>query len=807
MRSDATRSRPESGTPLDSKTLEYLEFPKITARLAEHCTSPMGRELAGTLVPSDDVDEVLRRQRLTAEGKRLRRIKPSFALGGAADITPLAHSAARGAQLPASELLEALSFLRSARHTRHHIIPLADQVPALAAVAQRIGEFGPLIAEIDRALSPRGEILDTASPTLSVLRRDVQVAHDRLLDRVQRILNQTLARGYAQESIITERDGRYVIPIKVDSRSHVPGVVHDLSSSGATAFVEPLGAVELGNGWREARLLEEREVERVLRRLSGLLGAEAGAIVASVRALAEIDLTLAKADFAAAIDAPLPAEGENQAWIVEAPSELRLQSARHPLLTGEVVPISLVAGGEQRGVLITGPNTGGKTVALKSVGLLTLMAQAGLPVPAEAGTQIPVYATIAADIGDEQSIEQSLSTFSSHMRNIIRILEAAGPQSLVLLDELGAGTDPSEGSALGRAILKQLLGLGATFVATTHHGELKIFAHETPGLINASVEFDHETLAPTYRLMLGLPGRSNAIAIAERLGLPAPVLADARAAYTPGEQSMERLLEELQRDRSATGDARSAEEFARHEAESIRDQLRQRLDRLDAERDEVLAKTQMEMERQLGALRQSIRAAEKRLASGRKAEIEQARERAAGAQRRLERVRRERRQPQSHRRPTPQERLDPASIRPGAVVHLRGLEQPGEALTAVDADGMLAVQLGSLRTRVRSDQVERLGQREERRGDVRYAVSIADPGSRIEVRGQTLDEALPTVERFLDQAFRAGLSRVEVVHGKGTGTLREAVRQLLGSHPLVGRYTPASQEEGGEGVTIVHLAL
>ncbi len=766
-----------------------------------------GRELAEGLTPSPDVEEVKRRQSLTAEAMALQRLKPHFALGSVNDVGSQANAAARGGRLTAVELLDVLGFLRSARHIRNHVAPLARELPQLSHIARQIGEFGSLSDDISNAVDARGEVLDSASPVLPALRQAARDRHDRLLQRVERILDRALAQGIAQESIVTERDGRYVIPIKAESRSHLPSVVHDVSSSGATVFVEPLAVVELGNAWREARLEEEREVERVLRRLSALVGEAAGAILASLRALGELDFAIAKAALAAELGAALPVAGAAPDWIVESPNELRLQSARHPLLRGDVVPISLTVGGAHHGVLITGPNTGGKTVALKTVGLLTLMAQAGLPVPAEAGTQIPVYQGVYADIGDEQSIEQSLSTFSSHMTNIIRILEEAGAQSLVLLDELGAGTDPSEGAALGRAILGYLLNLDASVVATTHHGELKLFAHTAEGLINASVEFDPETLAPTYRLLMGLPGRSNALAIARRLGMPQNVLDAAQARFGATEAGVESLLADLQQERRAASDARRADEFARREAEEIRDHLGRRRDEIETEREALIARTEHEMEQQLALLRKAVRAADKQLSKNHKESIRAARGHVAAAERRLDQVRRERVRAQRRRTGQRHPRPDPRSIRVGDVLHLAGVEQAGEALTPVGEDGYLEVQLGSLRTRVHSDEVERLGWREQRRGEIRYQLQQHDPGSRIEVRGQTLDEALPTIDQFLDRAYRAGLRRLEVVHGKGTGTLRQAVRDMLRTHPLVSTFEGGAREEGGEGVTIVHMAV
>jgi DNA mismatch repair protein MutS2 len=803
---------------VDAKTLTYLEFEKIMDRLAVFCVTPAGHAAAAGLVPTSDLDEAIRRQTLTAEAKLLRRLKANFFLSSVEPIEDEVRTASRAGQLSPQDVLRVAGFLRSARYARNHIVPLARDLPILAAIAGTMGIFGGVIETIDAALDERGQIRDNASPDLPGLRRNTRIAHDRLLRQVEGVLRRAVADGIAQDSIVTERDGRYVIPLKSEARSQLPSVVHDTSSSGATVFVEPLATVELGNKWREARLAEEREIERILRSLSQAIGAQAGEILASVTALGEIDFNLAKASFGSELQAVLPVPGEPVDWLVEAPAEFRIQTGRHPLLRGEVVPITLTVGGESPGVLVTGPNTGGKTVALKTVGLLALMALAGIPVPAEQGTQIPVFQSIWADIGDEQSIEQSLSTFSAHMTNIIRILEAADAQSLVLLDELGAGTDPTEGAALGRAILTRLLRLGTNVVATTHHSELKVFAHDELELTNASVEFDPETLAPTYRLMMGLPGRSNAIAIARRLGMPEDVLEEATAHISPDQATVENLLGDLQTERSAAEDSRRAEEFARQEAEEIREGLRKRRDEIELEREALIARTEAEMERELADLRRAIRTAEKELAKQRKVSLQQpampatsvqgAITQADEASEGLGRVRRERISQQRRRsRRQGQARPDPTSIRIGDAIYLEGVDQPGEALSEVGSDGHLEVQLGALRTRVNSDQIIKRSAPGRRQTEPAVVPGPPpDPGSRIEVRGQTLDEALPTVEEFIDRAYRAGNQRLEVVHGKGTGTLRQAVRQMLGSHPLVSRFEGADRRDGGEGVTIVVLA-
>jgi len=794
---------------VDAKTLTYLEFEKIVVRLAAHCVTPAGRLEAEALEPSPDLDDVVRRQMLTAEASLARRLKPTFFLSSVEEVHDEVRTAQRGGRLLPEDILRVASFLRAARYARNHLVPLARDLPGLSAVAGRIGEFGDLIDAIDVVLDDKGQIRDNASPELQPLRRATRVAHDRLVRQIEAVLRRAVSDGIAQDSIVTERDGRYVIPLKSEARGQLPSVVHDTSSSGATVWVEPLSTVEQGNRWREARLAEEREIERILRRLSQAMGEAAGEILTSVVALGEIDFALAKSSLGSEIQAGLPIAGEPVDWIVEAPAELRIQSGRHPLLTGEIVSTSLVVGGESPGVLITGPNTGGKTVALKTVGLLALMAQAGLALPLERGSQMPVYTGVYADIGDEQSIEQSLSTFSAHQTNIIRILDAADAQSLVLLDELGAGTDPTEGAALGRAILSQLLRAGANVLATTHHSELKVFAHSEAQLTNASMEFDTETLAPTFRLLMGLPGRSNAIAIARRLGMPESVLREAEEELSPDQASVDSLLHDLQAQRSSAEDSRRAEEFARREAEEIRENLQKRRDEVENERESLIQRTQEEMERELAGLRRSIRNAEKQISKQRRESMQEAVAEADRASERVERVRTERVSHQRRRaRQRGERRPDPASIGIGDAVFLDGLDQPGEALSVVGSDGYVEVQLGALRTRVHSEQIARRSSPRRVAGDheTRLPEPPPDPGSRIEVRGQTLDEALPSVEEFIDRSYRAGNRRLEVVHGKGTGTLRQAVRQMLRSHPLVSTFAGGERHEGGDGVTIVELA-
>ena len=797
---------------MSPKTLTTLEFNKVLARLARHTSFSAGRSLALSLRPTSDYEEVVRRQRVTAEARRLREMQPSVGLGGVSDVRPQAHKAALAGVLEPTELLDIASTLRAAGSLRSAITRLdrtgSDRsgLPLLVEIAGGMADLSDLVSDIESCINQRAEVADDASPMLAILRRDVRTAHDRLNAKLQALLNSAQGRQIVQEPIITLRDGRYVIPVKADFRGQIEGIVHDVSSSGATVFLEPLSVVELGNTWRELQLEEQREVERVLRRLSAEVGKAVDEIDACVRALAEIDLALAKARLAEDLGAQeLPYDGDAQGWLVagRAGVPLSLVNARHPLLKGEVVPISVAVGGEYSVLLITGPNTGGKTVALKTVGLLSLMAQAGLPVPADAGSQMPVFTAVNADIGDEQSIEQSLSTFSSHMTNIIDIVREAAPESLVLLDELSAGTDPTEGSALAGSILQHLLGVGCLTVATTHHGELKALAHATPGVMNACVEFDPETLTPTYHLTIGLPGASNALAIAERLGLPAEIVQRARESLPTEQVVVESLLAEIQAERQQAAATRKAEEVARQEAEEIRGRLEEKLDAVDDEREQLLATTRAAMEDELAATKDLLAEAARRIE---KRKIQPAAEKVAAAEAHVTKVKQ---QPQRRRRKKEPPGIPPEQIQAGDMVWLRGLGRFGEALGPPDERGEVEVRLGALHSRVPLEQVEKVTRPHERKGRAALTPSLPPPPMpdyELDIRGMTGDEALPILDKYLDDAYRAGLTPVRIVHGRGTGALRRAVREMLAAHPLVRSTETAPREEGGEGVTVVSLA-
>jgi len=785
---------------MDEHTIRVLEFEKVLGLLESEAAFNVGAEKARALRPAATFAAAIELQWETAEMRLLDQQGIDLPIAGARDIRPHIRAAGIGQALEPGDLSEAAHTLGTARRARMVLEKIRDRAPRLARISDRIGDFRQFADEVDRAITKRGEVADAASDQVATVRRELRNAEARLEQRAQAALTDAIRRGVTQEGLLTERNGRKVIPVKADYRGQVQGIVHDVSSSGATIFVEPIGVVEAGNEVRELQLAEQREVRRVLQRLSALLGGQADAALDSVDALGDLDLVSARVRLGRKMRAPLPPPGDAASWF--APSgETHIVRGRHPLLKGNVVPIDIAVGGDYAGVLVTGPNTGGKTVALKTVGLLTLMAQAGLCVPCDEGSRVAAYENVFADIGDEQSIEQSLSTFSSHMRNVIGILSRARPGTLVLLDELGAGTDPAEGAAIARALLEALLERGCTIIATTHHGELKVFAHNDPRLRNASVEFDLETLSPTYHLTVGLPGQSNAIAIARKLGLDDAVLERASAQLAPGHFELEGLLGEIRAERVAAASAHEQAEAARSASEDLRRQLAERRDRIEHERAAILAEATHEAEDELARMRRELDAIR------RKAAVRDFDPRSA--EETLRRLDEGRGQLAAKARPRRVEPVTPTVARrevaAGDLVHVRDIPQLGEALSAAGEDGRVEVQFGSLRMKVSVDRIDRV-ETATPAGE-RIVTPMGPPVSiELDLRGQRAEAALEEFEDYLDRAFRAGLPFVRIIHGKGTGALRAAIREALGKHPLVRSYEPAPAREGGDGVTVALLA-
>jgi len=769
-------------------------------------------ERAREQVPATTLTTVRLLLEVTAEAVDLVSNFPDVSVGGARDVRDLVTKAGKGGRLQPGELLLVGDTLRASRELRGFFRRLPDageRFPHLFDTSDHLGAFPGLETDIGRTVGPRGDVLDTASEELGRIRRAVRVAYSRLMDRLNNLISGGRLGGALQENIITIRGGRYVIPVRADARGVVRGIVHDTSASGQTLFVEPFDVVELNNRWREHQAAEEREIERILDLLSQKVGAEADELLLMVDTIAEIDLAMAKARLSFSMRAQRP--------ILHDPAEersteganghrrmaIRLERARHPLLDQTtVVPIDIEIGERFRALLITGPNTGGKTVALKTVGLLTLMAQTGLFLPAESSSVVSVFPSVFIDVGDEQSIEQSLSTFSSHLRTIVAMLDEVEADSLVLLDELGAGTDPQEGSALARAVIESLLGRGPIVIATTHYPEVKAFAYATPGVENASVEFDIESLAPTYRLMVGVPGRSNALAIARRLGMPEHIVASAAGLLTPDDERADVLIEDIRRRRDDVDreleEARRTNEDARELRRRASRSLREAEETRRAAREQAVA----EAEGELAEARETLRSLERT----RVAVAPNARAQAISQRGELKQAEEVVRSFRRERLPTPQPTEGQRRIALGDRVHVSSLDQDGEV---VGIDGNEAdVQMGALKVRQPLGSLRRVGRVRtdaDSQAAMRPKVVVGNVSVEIDIRGHRAAEVDDLLEAYSQDAYLAHLPWVRIIHGKGTGALRQVVREHLRTTPVVARSQTASNEEGGDGATLAYL--
>ncbi len=782
-----------------------LEFPRVLDMLAQRCQYSVAGERAHDIGPTSDVDRVRYLLGVTRESTGLLSRSPSFSVGGVRDIRDVIERSRLGVLLTPGDLRETLDTIQSAAALRRTFFQNDWEVdfPLLAEFTEAVALLPALEADLSRTVGSRGEILDSASPQLGDIRREVRVAHRRLLDKLNRMVADSGPNSAIQDPIVTMREGRYVIPVRADRRSQVPGVVHGTSASGQTLFVEPIDVVQLNNQWRELQMAEEHEVERILRVRSQQIGAAADELSTTVEAVAAIDLALAKARLSFDMRArepeilggPAGPDGTIEQCV-------RLLQARHPLLDpATVVPVDIRLGDGQRVLVVTGPNTGGKTVALKTVGLLAMMAQSGMFVPAADGSGLSVFDGIFADIGDEQSIEQSLSTFSGHMTKIIAMLTAVDQRSLVLIDEIAAGTDPQEGSALARAIITALLERGTLAIVTTHYSELKAFAFATPGVENASAEFDLKTLRPTYRLITGVPGRSNALAIAQRLGLPSEIAHAARGYLDPETEHVDDLLAQIQQRQIDLERSLASAQAERDEAQRVRrsaeEQLRE-AERIRAEaRQEAIAELESEMREARDLLRRTRRAAESRTAPASQIEEAPQPQDLKEAERELRRA--SRRQRPAHAAPEP--------VRVGDWVNLPQVGISGEVVDVSDDGETVEVASGSFRLTQPRSAVRRESrpepQRRQRRTTTLPPAPPVDP--ELHILGMRVHEVADALDRYLDSAALAGLSSVRIVHGKGTGALRAQVHEVLRQHPVVDRYELADRAEGGEGATVVHL--
>ncbi len=782
-----------------ARALDLLEFDQIRQQLVSAARTAVGAETAATLTPSGDSRDVAMRQQETTEGRRLLETTGALELGPQDDLRPAIHRAALGGLLRGEELRSVGALVAAARWNRN-TLGRREDLPLLAALAQGLPDLPDIESIVNRAIGAGGEILDDASPELSRLRRESRSVHSSLNDVMQRSLRRYQSAGVIQENIVTERNGRMVLLVKNDFKGQAPGIVHDVSDSGATVFIEPMAAIDLGNRWRETRLAEQREEERVLRQLSSLIASCNDDISQTIHLLGRLDVAIAKGRHAISLRAITPSMASS-----DDPRRLQMKGARHPLLTGRVVPTNVAIDVGQCVLLITGPNAGGKTVALKTVGLLAMMAHAGLQVPAD-DAEIPVLDGIYADIGDQQSIFESLSTFSSHIRNLREVLALATPRSLILIDELGSATDPEEGSALAAALLSEFRDRNIMVVATTHHRNVARLAQDQTGMVNASVDLNPRTLEPTYQLTNGVPGRSYALIIASRLGLPETVITTAQTHLEPSHIRTDRLLQELQEERLTVAELRNQAEQSLLEARQRQEEADQRLSVIEDTKAELVEEARRELTEQISELLNRIRQAERSL------QRQQANQAAEGSLRlerqKLAQARREVASPDWN--PIPVERSPwYADLRVGDQVYIRGVARPVEVVTAPGEHRDVEVVIGSMRARIPVYQLDRPAERlhpaAERAGVVyRRPENKRTLSPEVNLHGYRVDEALTVIDSLLDDAALEGMTSVKIVHGKGTGALRRAIREYLSGHPLVASTEPGEGAAAG-GITVVQL--
>lgn len=789
---------------MNEKALRTLEYTKIIERLTELAGSSIGKELCRNLKPSSNLAEIEAAQKQTSDALSRIYQRGSISFSGVQDVRGSLKRLEIGGSLSALELLRIAKLLETTSRVKSfgRLENSDREKDSLDDMFDGLQPLANLYNEIYRCILSEDEIADDASPALAKIRRSIRQTNDRVHTQLASLVNGS-SRTYLQDAVITMRNGRYCVPVKSEYKGQVPGMIHDQSSTGSTLFIEPMAIVKLNNELRELELQEQKAIEAVLAELSNMAAAENENIADNFRILTQLDFIFARAMLSKSYNGTEPIFNEK--------GHINIKKGRHPLLDKKsVVPIDIWLGKDFRLLVITGPNTGGKTVSLKTVGLFTLMGQAGLHIPAFDHSELSIFDEVFADIGDEQSIEQSLSTFSSHMTHTVSILKEATDRSLVLFDELGAGTDPTEGAALAIAILNELHSRGTCTMATTHYSELKVFALTTPGVENGCCEFSVETLRPTYRLLIGVPGKSNAFAISGKLGLPEHIIEDARSRISEQDESFEDLLSDLEHSRITI--EKEQEELARYKAEaaSLKAQLEKKQERLDSAKERILAEANekahtilreakeyadetiknfnkygkaagvsiSDMERERTRLREKMNAAEKNMAKKTPAKVKKA--------------------------------VDPKALRVGDSVKVLSLNLKGTVSTLPDAKGNLFVQMGILRSQVNLRDIEPIDEpvitapnfNRTGSGKIKMAKS-SSVGIELNLLGKTSDEAISELDKYLDDAYIAHLPSVRIVHGKGTGALRKAVHNYLRRCKIVAEYHLGEFGEGDAGVTIV----
>lgn len=779
---------------MNQRVLRVLEYHKVIDKLMHHSSTMLGKELAAQLVPLTDKALVQQTLAETEEGRIVYRIKGLIPFGGIRDIRKSVKRAAVGGMLDAAELLDVADTVMAGRRLRKFLFDISEQhpIPTLHSLAEQLFELRELEEEIRSCIDDHANVADQASPELKTIRNSIQLTQARIRERLDSMIRRPENQKMMQEAIVTIRNDRYCLPVKAEYRSVFGGIIHDQSSSGATLFIEPSVIVQLNNDLREWEVKEQHEINRILTQLTAQVGQASDVLIDGLHALAKIDFIFAKVGLANEMKAVFPHVNDE--------GKIRLRKAVHPLLDRSfAVPIDVRLGDDYILLLITGPNTGGKTVTLKTIGLHVLMAMSGLHIPADEGSEISVFDQVFADIGDEQSIEQSLSTFSGHMTHLIEILEQVDFRSLVLLDELGAGTDPTEGAALAQAILEFLRERGVKTVATTHYSELKAYAYSVEGAINASVEFDVESLRPTYRLLIGVPGRSNAFAISERLGLRKEIIEDAKSRMATENVHMDDLIRQLEINQlAAERDRREAEDM-RKELETLRVELEREREQFWQERDRLMERAEEEARE---VVRRSEREAQTIVQKLRKIREE---EQANFKEHQLIELRKKLENAAPTRRETRVQRktAQRKEIHTGDSVQVLTLNQKGTVLEIGNKEAV--VQVGSMKMKVKLANLDKIEEKKQETRGMVTRKSDQPIALELDLRGTTIEEATYEIDRYLDNAIMAGLSQVSIIHGKGTGVLRTGVQEFLRKHPQVRSFRGGEHGEGGSGATIVTL--
>ena len=790
---------------MTERSLRVLEFHKIRAELSKYCVSDMGKEKCEALVPTNRIADVRRMQQETEEARVVLTYLGGTPMIPFADVRASLHLAEIGSALSPRALLDIAACLRAARAARDALVTDRDNTPMLTANASRLSTNRTLEQAIGDAILSEEEIADRASPELFTIRRKMRSCNERVRERLNGMIHSPTTQKYLQEAIITMRADRYVLPVKQEYRGMVPGIVHDQSATGATIFVEPMAVVEIGSELKQLIASEKAEIDRILRALSAQVAPDAAAIADNLAILAQLDFAFAKASLAREMMACEPKVNDE--------GRIDIRRGRHPLIDPQkVVPLDIRLGADFTTLIITGPNTGGKTVTLKTTGLFTLMAQSGLQLPAEHGTELAVFDDVFADIGDEQSIEQSLSTFSGHMTNIVSILTQVTPDSLVLFDELGAGTDPTEGAALAQAILSTLLDMHTRTVATTHYSELKEYALTTENVENASVEFDVTTLRPTYRLSIGIPGKSNAFEISRKLGLPEFVIGKAKELLSKEQVRFEDVIANAEYHRQVAEKERQIAEEASREMVAIRNQAEAERKKLEEQRERSIKKAKEEAKRIVENARRESDAIIAELRAMKKA---------GGAQEHeIQRVRKQVDTAQEALADKPEEAAGevPKSVKVGDMVHIASMDVDATVMSLPDAKGYLQLKVGMMKMRAQMSDLrtlsltQKLIKKEQKKQEHKRAmreqrvdVMTRPVRQELDVRGMALDEAIPEVQKFLDDAMLSSLGEVSIIHGNGTGILRAGIQDCLRRHPCVSSFRLGRYGEGETGVTIVSL--